>query len=70
MKRQMKAEKKAADKEGKVKDQKESGDTGAQDGDEETLDPNVRFFLKKNVFSSCQPSTGRTHFRAVQCLNH
>lgn len=38
MKRQMKAEKKAADKEAKIK---ESGDTGAQDGEEETLDPNV-----------------------------
>lgn len=38
----MKAEKKAADKDAKVK---ESGDMGAPDGDEETLDPNVRFFF-------------------------
>lgn len=44
----MKAEKKAAEKEAKVKEQeeKESNNTGAQNacGDEETLDPNVRFF--------------------------
>lgn len=44
----MKAEKKAAEKETKVKDQpeqKESNDQGDQPacGDEETLDPNVRF---------------------------
>lgn len=45
----MKAEKKAAEKEAKVKEQeeKESNNTGAQNacGDEETLDPNVRFFF-------------------------
>lgn len=46
----MKAEKKAAEKEAKVKDQqeqkKESNDQAAQNAcvDEETLDPNVRFF--------------------------
>lgn len=48
----MKAEKKAAEKEAKVKElveqKKESNDQGAQNAcalDEETLDPNVRFFL-------------------------
>lgn len=47
----MKAEKKAAEKEAKVKElveqKKESNDQGAQNAcalDEETLDPNVRFF--------------------------
>lgn len=46
----MKAEKKAAEKEAKVKEQqeqkKESNDQGAQQAcvDEETLDPNVRPF--------------------------
>lgn len=47
----MKAEKKAAEKEAKVKEQqeqkKESNDQGAQQTclDEETLDPNVRPFF-------------------------
>lgn len=45
----MKAEKKAAEKEAKVKEheEKESNNTAAQNacGDEETLDPNVRFFF-------------------------
>ena len=52
----MKAEKKAADKEAKVKEQveqnKESNDQAAQDAsglDEETLDPNVRFFFYINI---------------------
>lgn len=51
LKRRMKAEKKAAEKEAKVKElveqKKESNDQGAQNAcalDEETLDPNVRFF--------------------------
>ena len=48
LKRRMKAEKKAAEKETKLKDQQEqkaSNDQGDQHagGDEETLDPNVRF---------------------------
>lgn len=45
----MKAEKKAAEKEakGKEQEQKDSSDKDLQDacGDEETLDPNVRFFF-------------------------
>lgn len=47
----MKADKKVAEKEAKIKEQldqkKESNDQGAQNAcalDEETLDPNVRFF--------------------------
>ena len=50
LKRRMKAEKKAAEKETKIKEQqaqkKETNDQGAQSLcalDEETLDPNVRF---------------------------
>lgn len=49
-KRRLKAEKKAAEKEAKVKEQqqeqKDSNDKDLQNagGDEETLDPNVRFF--------------------------
>lgn len=50
----MKAEKKASEKEAKVKEQevKESNDTGAQNacGDEETLDPNVRFIFFMPAF--------------------
>lgn len=52
----MKAEKKAAEKEAKVKEQveknKESNDQAAQNAsglDEETLDPNVRFFFLHKV---------------------
>ncbi len=51
-KRRMKADKKVAEKEAKAKEQaeqtKESSEHGAQDAcglDEETLDPNVRFFF-------------------------
>ncbi len=46
-KRRMKAEKKAAEKEAKVKEQKqELNDKGEENAfaDEETLDPNVRFY--------------------------
>lgn len=42
----MKAEKKAAEKEAKVKDRVEPNDKGEENAfaDEETLDPNVRFY--------------------------
>lgn len=54
LKRRMKAEKKAAEKEAKVKeqqDQKEADDQGLQHAcvDEETLDPNVRFFYYNSL---------------------
>lgn len=51
----MKAEKKAAEKEAKVKEQveqKESNDQGVQNAlDDETLDPNVRFLY--SYLSAC-----------------
>lgn len=53
-KRRLKAEKKAAEKEAKVKEQqqeqKDCNDKDLQNagGDEETLDPNVRFFFSDN----------------------
>lgn len=68
LKRRMKAEKKAAEKEAKVKEheEKESNNTAAQNacGDEETLDPNVRFFFSFPLYwlQSCsfsQPVRGK-----------
>lgn len=56
----MKADKKVAEKEAKIKEQldqkKESNDQGAQNAcalDEETLDPNVRFLLTINLNFTC-----------------
>lgn len=58
----MKAEKKAAEKEAKVKEQaeqkKESNDQGAQNAyvvDEETLDPNVSFLNSVSYSSLFKP---------------
>lgn len=53
LKRRMKAEKKAAEKDAKLKEQepaKESNDQSACLLDEETLDPNVRYLVSSSYF--------------------